>query len=108
MKLISYKLFFKALSNKTRFEIVQLLRKGPLDVTSISSELGFEQSRVSHNLKCLEDCGFVSANRNKKNKVYSLDEEHIMPLLDEVEKHIEKYEERLKSCGVLKEKSNRK
>ena len=104
--MISYKLFFKALSNKTRFEIVQLLRKEPLDVTSISKRLGFEQSRVSHNLKCLQDCGFVLTRRNKKKKVYSLDKEHITPVLNEIDKHIEKYEQRLKNCGVLKEKSD--
>jgi hypothetical protein len=45
------------------------------------------------------------AQRNKKKKVYSLDEEHITPVLNEIDKHIEKYEERLKSCGVLKGKS---
>lgn len=104
MNITSYKLFFKALSNKTRFEIIQLLRKEPLDVTSISKRLGFEQSRVSHNLKCLENCGFVVARRRGKNKVYFLDKEHIIPILNEIDKHIEKYEKRLKSCGVLKEK----
>jgi len=105
MRLTSYKLFFRALSNKTRFEIIQLLRKEPLDVTSISKRLGFEQSRVSHNLKCLENCGFVVARRNGKNKVYYLDKEYIIPILDEIDKYIEQYKERLKKCGVLKEKS---
>lgn len=106
MKELSYKLFFKAFSNKTRFEIIKLLRKGPQCVTEISQELGFEQSRVSHNLKCLEACGFVNVKWEGKNKIYSLDKEHILPILDNIDRHIKRYEKRLKSCGVLKGKSS--
>ncbi len=99
----SYRLFFKAFSNQTRFGIIHLLREGPKNVTEISRELGFEQSRVSHNLKCLENCGFVNSTWNGKHKIYSLDEEHIVPILCEIERHIEKYSKRLKCCGVLQE-----
>lgn len=104
MKELSYKLFFKAFSNETRFKIIQLLRKGSRNVTQICKELGFEQSRVSHNLNCLEACGFVNARRDGKNKVYSLDKEHIVPILEKIDEHIKKYSERLKACGVLKNK----
>lgn len=98
----SYKLFFKAFSNKTRFEIIKLLRKGPKNVSEICKELNFEQSRVSHNLKCLVDCGFVIAKWNGKNKVYSLDTKHIVPILNNIDEHIRHYNKRLKTCGVIK------
>ncbi len=101
MKELSYKLFFKAFSNKTRFEIIRLLRNGPKNVTGISLELGFEQSRVSHNLKCLENCGFVNLEWDGKHRIYSLDEEHIVPILEGIDKHIDKYNKRLECCGVL-------
>jgi len=104
MKELSYKLFFKAFSNNTRFEIIRLLKKGPKSVTEICKELGFEQSRVSHNLKCLENCGFVSSKRNGKNKIYSLDKKHILPILENIDKHIERYNKRLESCGILRGK----
>ena len=102
MKELSYKLFFKALSNKTRFNIIQLLRKKPKCVTEICNELDFEQSRVSHNLKCLENCGFVEFKWNGKNKIYELNKKHIIPVLKEINKHIETYNKRLESCGVLR------
>jgi DNA-binding transcriptional ArsR family regulator len=105
MNELSYKLFFKAFSNNTRFKIIKLLKKEPKSVSDICRELGFEQSRVSHNLKCLEACGFVSFKRNGKNKVYSLDKKHILPILNNIDKHIESYGKRLKRCGVLKNKS---
>ncbi len=101
----SYRLFFKAFSNKTRFEIIKLLRTRQKSVTEICKKLKFEQSRVSHNLKCLEACGFVSSKWNGKNKIYFLDKKHIIPILDNIDKHIESYDKRLKSCGVLKNKS---
>lgn len=105
MRELSYRLFFKAFSNKTRFEIIKLLRKKPRSVTEICRELKFEQSRVSHNLKCLEACGFVSSKWNGKNKIYSLDKRHIIPILDNIEKHIGRYDKRLECCGDLKNKS---
>jgi len=100
----SYRLFFKAFSNKTRFEIIRLLRQGPKNVTQICRESGFEQSRVSHNLKCLENCGFLTSSWNGKNNVYALDMEHIIPILKDIDRHIERYDKRLSSCMVLKEK----
>ncbi|MBI2581493.1 winged helix-turn-helix transcriptional regulator [Candidatus Woesearchaeota archaeon] len=100
MNELSYKLFFKAISNKTRFEIVTLLRKGSKSVTAICNRLGFEQSRVSHNLKCLVDCGFVNCKYNGKNRVYSLDPE-IAAILAAIDKHLVKYRGRLKTCGIL-------
>ncbi|MFQ6083865.1 MAG: ArsR/SmtB family transcription factor [Candidatus Aminicenantia bacterium] len=104
---LSYKLFFKAISNKTRFEIIKLLRKGPKCVSDICQELGFEQSRVSHNLKCLENCGFVNSRYEGKNKIYSLDKETILPILTAINKHLEKYSERLKICGILTKKGKK-
>jgi len=97
-------MFFRALSNSTRFGIIQLLRKGPKSVTEICSELGFEQSRVSHNLKSLVACGFVHCAWKGKNRIYSLDRKHILPILRNMDRHIEKYGKRLDECGVLKGK----
>ena len=98
-----YKLFFKAFSNRTRFEIIQVLKEGPRNVKEISRSLKFEQSRVSHNLKCLEDCGFVTFECQGKNKVYSLDKEYILPIVKKIDVHLEKYSERLRWCGILKD-----
>ncbi|MBN2330582.1 MAG: helix-turn-helix transcriptional regulator, partial [Candidatus Aenigmarchaeota archaeon] len=87
--------------------IISLLkRKGPKNVRQICLELGFEQSRVSHNLKSLVACGFVHSEWRGKNKVYALDAEHILPILDEIDKHISRYSERLERCGILKGKKS--
>ena len=95
-------LFFKAFSNETRLEIIDLLKGGALTVTELCEKTGFEQSRVSHNLKCLENCGFVVAEQNGKWRKYSLDKETILPMVKLFDKHIKKYKGRLECCGVIK------
>jgi predicted transcriptional regulator len=101
MKELSYNLFFKAISNNTRFEIIKLLRIKPYNVSQISKKLNFEQSRVSHSLKCLEKCGFVIPKQNKKERVYSLNE-YIKPILSAIDKHLTKYNAELEKCGIVK------
>ncbi len=100
---LAYRMFFKAFSNDTRFEIVRLLKNGnPKNVTKICESLGFKQSRVSRNLKCLIDCGFVNVERNGKQRIYSLNKETIHPMVELIDKHIQKYQKHLVKCGVLK------
>ena len=108
MKNLSYEMFFKAFSNKTRFEIIKLLRKGSKNVTEICNELGFEQSRVSHNLKCLIECGFVTNNKNGKERIYSLEKNTVMPMLNLIDKHIKKYSSHLKKCGIISNSNERR
>jgi len=103
--LVLGKLFFKAFSNNTRFEIIKSLKKKSKSVKEICKDLKFEQSRVSHNLKCLEACGFVNFKWDGKNKIYELDKKHIVPILREIDKYIRTYNKRLEACGILKNKS---
>ena len=95
-----YREFFRALANETRFSIVQLLRSRPYHVGEIAEKLGYEQSRVSHNLACLLNCGFVLWAWNGKNKVYRLNPD-LIPILAGIEKHLNRYAPALQSCGVL-------
>ena len=96
---ILYETFFKTISNKTRFEIVKLLIKGPRSVNEISNQLNFEQSRVSHNLKRLECYGFITCNCKGKQRIYSIDKKsHILEIIKGIDKYISKYNKRLKEC----------
>lgn len=96
-----HRLFFKAFSNQTRLEIISLLKKKSLTVTEICERTGFEQSRVSHNLRCLEYCGFVKVTPNGNFRKYTLDKETIIPIINLFEKHIQKYTKRLENCKVI-------
>ncbi|HWZ42651.1 MAG TPA: metalloregulator ArsR/SmtB family transcription factor [Candidatus Saccharimonadales bacterium] len=99
-----YREFFRALGNQTRFEIVQLLKGRPYFVNEIVDKLGLEQSRVSHSLACLLNCGFVEWDWNGKNKVYRLNAD-LHPVLSGIEKHIAKYAPSLDGCPALRDES---
>lgn len=99
-----YREFFRALSNQTRFSIVQLLRDKPHYVNQMVEKLGIEQSRVSHNLACLLNCGFVEWEWNGKNKVYRLNPD-LEPVLTGIEKHLAKYAPALNTCQTLESES---
>jgi DNA-binding transcriptional ArsR family regulator len=95
-----YEMFFKALSNKTRFEIIRCLKDKPRSVKDLCNETKFEQSRVSHNLKKLEHCGFVSSKVKGKLRIYSIDAKYIIPILESIDKYIKKYDKNLKVCSM--------
>lgn len=102
MDVVTYRSFFKAFSNKTRLQILALLRQGSKNVSQLCAETGLEQSRVSHNLRCLLRCGFVDVQPNGKERVYSVDSENIVPILNAIDKHIKRYEKRLEECMVIR------
>jgi len=96
-----HKLFLKALSNETRLLVLETLRTRPKCVSEISEDLDFEQSRVSHNLKCLCNCGFVEVERKGKKRIYRINKETIAPLFETIDKHVAEYGQRLATCETL-------
>ena len=87
----TYMGFLRTLGNDTRLGIVLCLKKGPKNVSQLVNELKMEQSRVSHSLQCLERNGFVTVKKSGKERVYSLNQDTLNPILDDIKKHIRKY-----------------
>lgn len=83
-----HRIFFETLGNQTRWDIINLLREGERRATDIAETLGYEQSLISHHLSRLATCGFVTMQPNGKERVYSLNEKTVGPLLKLVHKHI--------------------
>ena len=92
MKDISYKEFFSTLATGSRLDILQFLKQnGTRNVSEIALGTGQEQSAVSHNLKKLLACECVHVETDGKTRNYSLNNQTIEPLLNLVDKHIERY-----------------
>lgn len=88
----SYKRFFTTLGNENRLKIIHFLAKnGPKNVSQIVKGVKLEQTAVSHNLKRLLSCQFVHLKQNGKERVYSLNDETIKPLLLLMDKHVERF-----------------
>ena len=98
-----YSQFFGTLANQVRLDILELLRKGPKNVGELTSELGYEQSTISHSLKRLVECGFVSVQPEGKVRVYSLYAKTIGPILDLMNEHMGTY-----CCHVVAKKEKLK
>ena len=91
MKCMSYNKFFEVFANKTRLKIIEALLESDKNVTEIYEKIEEEQSKVSHNLKILYECNFITKKRDGKNIIYSINKETIKPLLEIVEKHVTKF-----------------
>ncbi|HKR85305.1 MAG TPA: helix-turn-helix domain-containing protein [Terriglobales bacterium] len=76
----------------------------PHYVNEIAEKLRIEQSRVSHNLACLLNCGFVEWEWRGKSKVYRINS-NLQPVLAGIEKHLANYAPALKRCKTLKSES---
>lgn len=86
----SYNDFFGALANATNQKIIKVLRSGAKSVSEITQATKLEQSKISHALKRLADCKFVEVKQQGKQRIYSLNEDTIIPILKLADKHAHK------------------
>ncbi len=92
MKYASFDHFFTILGNKQRVKLLQLLsNEGPKSVSAITKALKSDQSAISHNLKRLLLCHFVTVQQVGKERIYSINEDTVKPLFDQIDKHVKKY-----------------
>jgi DNA-binding transcriptional ArsR family regulator len=77
-------------STRTKSDIIDLLREGPMSVNEITRKIGGEQSRISHSLRDLRSCSILNVTNKGKQRIYSLNEETVVPILEIVEKHVRK------------------
>ncbi len=80
--------FFKVLGDETRMKIINALAHEELCVTDLAAALEMTQSAVSHQLKLLRLAHQVKARRDGKSIYYSLDDQHVIDILDEALIHV--------------------
>ncbi|MCD8309311.1 MAG: metalloregulator ArsR/SmtB family transcription factor [Clostridia bacterium] len=79
---------FKAISEPSRLKILLALSHGELCVEHIAMAVGGNQSAVSHQLKTLKDNRIIKSRREGKNILYSVDDEHIMTMINVAKEHL--------------------
>lgn len=80
---------FKVFGDGTRLKILWALFDDELCVFDISEKLRMSQSAISHQLRTLKQARLVKARRDGKNTFYSLDDEHVKRIIEQVMIHIE-------------------
>ncbi|MBU0459427.1 MAG: metalloregulator ArsR/SmtB family transcription factor [Nanoarchaeota archaeon] len=91
MKCQAVESFFVNFANKTKLDIILCLKEKPLSVNDLAKELNEEQSKISHNLKKLTECNILMVKQKGKQRIYSLNQQTVIPLLKLVEKHVQSY-----------------
>lgn len=91
LKNSTYCMFFMKLSNPLRMNIILCLREKEKNVSEITNELGVEQSKISHALSVLKNCNIVKVKQEGKQRVYYLNKDTILPMLELIDNHSNKY-----------------
>ncbi len=80
--------FYKIFADQTRLRILDALQNKPMCVNEISEVLDISQSAISHQLKNLRTSNLVKADKEGKNVIYSISDEHIKVILNYGLEHI--------------------
>jgi DNA-binding transcriptional ArsR family regulator len=96
-------LLFKILANNVRLRLIEALSADARSVGELCEETGEEQTRVSHELRCLTVCGLVTQKREGKRIIYSLNRKTVLPILRAADTHAAKFAEGLKGCDMISE-----
>lgn len=80
---------FRVLGDPTRVRILDALANGELCVCDIASLVNMSESAVSHQLRLLRTMRLVRPRRAGRQVFYSVDDHHILELLNLAGTHVE-------------------
>jgi DNA-binding transcriptional ArsR family regulator len=79
----------QALSTPSRVRILSRLSAGECSVGELTTDVGMEQSAVSQQLRVLRHLGLVVGERQGRQVIYALHDDHIAELLSAAISHAE-------------------
>jgi DNA-binding transcriptional ArsR family regulator len=83
----NYNIFFTNLANPLKIGIILSLRVKEKNVSELVKDLDVEQSKISHALQSLKACSIVNMKEKGKERIYSLNKNTILPMLELIDKH---------------------
>ncbi|APU14716.1 putative transcriptional regulator [Actinoalloteichus sp. GBA129-24] len=79
---------FALLSSGPRLHLVWLLAHGSHDVGTLAGRVGVSIATVSQHLGKLRLAGVISARREGRQHFYTVDDPHVVALVDQIFEHI--------------------
>jgi DNA-binding transcriptional ArsR family regulator len=79
----------QALATPSRVRILSRLAVGPCSVGDLARDVGMEQSAVSQQLRVLRQLGLAVGERDGRQVIYALHDDHVPALLGEAVSHTE-------------------
>ena len=80
--------FYKVMGDPTRLRLLMTLAGGELSVSDLCNVIGMSRSAVSHQLRELRNAKLVKPRRDGKTVYYSLDDEHVLSVLNVALEHV--------------------
>jgi len=79
---------YRLLGDTTRLRILLACLPGPLPVNEIARRIDASQSLVSHHLRALRAARLVRGNRQNRQVLYQIDDDHIRRVLLDMIEHV--------------------
>lgn len=80
---------WEALSDKTRRDILKLLKNRPHTAGEISDQFLLSAATVSHHLSVLKESGLIEGNKRKQTIIYSLKTDVLHEIMQEIAEFFE-------------------
>ena len=77
----------KAMSDKNRIKIMQMLAKGETNVGSVADHLNVEENLASHHLRVLSSLGFLKSNKKGREVFYKLNKTKFVSLIRDLRRN---------------------
>ena len=81
--------FYKVMGDPTRLRLLMTLANGEFSVSDLCNVIGMNRSAVSHQLRELRNAKLVKPRRDGKTVYYSLDDEHVLSVLNVALEHVQ-------------------
>jgi DNA-binding transcriptional ArsR family regulator len=79
---------FAMLASPARLHLVRLLSMDRVDVGTLASKVGLSLPTTSQHLSKLRLAGIVSAHREGRHSFYTVDDPHVLLLVEQIFEHI--------------------
>lgn len=79
---------FTLLSNPTRLHVLWLAAQDVHDVTALAERTGVGVATMSQHLSKLRLAGLISARREGRHHIYTVDDPHVLTLVQQIFAHI--------------------
>ena len=79
---------FALLSNSARLHVLWLAAQDSHDVTALAEQTGLGVATMSQHLSKLRLAGLISARREGRRHIYTVDDPHILTLMQQIFAHI--------------------
>lgn len=77
----------KALSDKNRMKILQMLSDGETNVSTVAENLNVEENLASHHLRVLSAVGFLKNQKKGREVYYRLNKTRLVSLFKDLNKN---------------------